>query len=71
MKIDGFKITIGIDTIREWFKVKKEKSRVRVGEVLEIKGYNYRVYDADDDGFKVYEDKDECGMADKHKPVQG
>jgi len=68
MRIDGIKITIGIDTIREWFR-KKEKRRVQVGELLEIKGFRYRVYDADDEGFKVYGEKDEYGMAEKHESV--
>lgn len=65
MRLDGIKITIGIDTIRNWF-CKKNKDRVRVGEVLDIKGFKYRVFEINDDGFNVKEEKDDNGMADKH-----
>lgn len=64
MKIDGVKVTIGIDTLMKFFKKKQPPRKVQVGELIEVFGVRYRVYDADDEGFKAYEEKrNEQGMA--------
>lgn len=57
MKIKSVNITIGIDTLLSWFK-KKEKKKLRVGDLLEIKGFFYRVYDVDDEDFKAHLEKE-------------
>lgn len=57
MRIDGIKLTINFTTIKDLL-FKKKKRKVVVGEVIELFGYKYRIYDVGDDEFKAYKEPD-------------
>jgi len=53
MKINGIKVTINLDTLWGIFKLFGKPKPVEVNDILKIHKITYRVYDVDDDGFKV------------------
>ena len=56
MKLEGIKLSINIDTLMKLFS--KKKQRVQVGELIEVKGFKYRVYDVDNESFKAFMEKE-------------
>lgn len=57
MKVKGINVSINFTTMRSFLRQFKKKKRPEVNDEFELWGRRWRIYDADDEGFKVVEVK--------------